>query len=102
MYDVQDLENEPINSQRLRAEPSLFLLYSLIAFWYSKLPKHQSGKVHVNWQGKTMITFSDAIAPVRRCVWATHLFQHPRIRTHVEKLSSNTRNAILNALAIAT
>jgi len=86
----------------LRVEPCLFLLHTLIAFWYSQLPKRQSGKVHIRWQGKTTIAFSDAIATVRRCLWDAHLFQHPRIRTHVEKLPPSARNAILDALALAT
>ncbi|MCA9038569.1 MAG: transposase [Planctomycetaceae bacterium] len=86
----------------LRVEPCLFLLHTLTAFWYSKLPTHQSGKITVGWRGKTSITFSDAIAAVRRCLWDVHLFQHPRIRPHVEKLPQSAKNAILDALAFVT
>jgi hypothetical protein len=86
----------------LRVEPCLFLLYTLIAYWYSQLPARQSGTIHIAWHGKTKITFSDAIAAVRRCVWEDRLFQHPQIRPHVDKLPHSTKNAILNALTLIT
>ena len=86
----------------LRVEPCLFLLHTQIAFWYSQLPECQSGMIHVCWRGKATITFSDAIASVRRHLWDVHLFQQPRIRTHFEKLPRPTRNAILDALALVT
>jgi hypothetical protein len=86
----------------LRVEPCLFLLHSLISFWYARLPQRESGKIHLSWHGKSAITFSDAIAAVRHNLWAAHLFQHPRIRHHVEQLPRSTKNLILNALALVT
>lgn len=86
----------------LRVEPCLFTLYTLIVYWYDHLPTRERGKIRVKWQGKTALTFSDIIATVRRNAWDDHLFQHPRNRATVEKLPRRTRNAILNALALAT
>lgn len=90
-----------IRNTVLRVEPCLFLLHTLTAFWYAQLPQHQTGKIRIRWHGKLTITFSDALAAVRRNLWDAHLFQHPRILTRVEKLPRSTRNAILDALALA-
>lgn len=37
-----------VRNTELRVERCLFLRYSLIAFWYSKLPQRHSGEVLVN------------------------------------------------------
>lgn len=86
----------------LRVEPCLFLLYTLVAYWYAHVPKREQGKIHAAWNGKKVITFTDAMIAVRRNAWDDYLFQPPPNRCDVEKISRKTRNAILNALALAS
>ena len=57
----------------LRAEPSLFGLYSAVALWYAALPDRDRQNIEPTWTGKTTVwagkttaTFSDAITLVRR------------------------------------
>ena len=91
-----------IRNTVLRVEPCLFLLYTLIVFWYARLPSRNRRVIRINWHGKTTIAFSDAIAAVRRNAWEDRLFPQLRVHRHVEKLPRNTRNTILDALALAT
>ena len=85
----------------LRAEPCLFCLYTLVVYWYVHLPRSKQQKLQVDWNGKTAIAFSDAMASVRRSAWDEYLFQQPTGRPTVEKINSHTKKAILDALAIA-
>jgi hypothetical protein len=39
---------------------------------------------------------------VRRSAWEKYIFQQPRLRGQVEKLSGTTKKRILDALALAT
>jgi hypothetical protein len=57
--------------------------------------------IHSGWHDKTALTFTDAKASVRRNAWDEFLFQPTPQRPAVEKLARKTRNAILNALALA-
>jgi hypothetical protein len=86
----------------LRAEPCLFCLYTLVVYWHAHLPKKDRTKIHARWHGKKSLTFTDAMASVRRSAWDEFLFQPTHQRTSVDKIVSKTRNAILNALALAT
>ena len=86
----------------LRVEPCLFGLFTLIVHWHAHLPQRDRTTIHMNWNGKTALTFSDAIASVRRSAWEEYLFQPAQKRPTVEKLSPKTKNTILNALALAT
>jgi hypothetical protein len=83
----------------LRAEPCLFLLYSLVAYWYAQLGK---AAIWYRWCGKTSITFTDAITAVRRSVWETCLFQQPELGGHIEKLPHDAKKLVLDALSLAT
>ncbi|NJO55882.1 MAG: hypothetical protein HC834_05455 [Rhodospirillales bacterium] len=85
----------------LRAEPCLFALYTLIVYWYVHLPKKDRQVIHAHWRGKTTLTFTDAMASVRRNAWDEFLFQPTPKRPAIEKLTRKTRNAILNALGLA-
>lgn len=86
----------------LRAEPCIFLAYTLVAYWFTQLPKKQRGTIFVRWQGKTSITFADAMAAVRRSAWDQHLFQHPLQMPLVEKIPPKFKNQILDALTLVT
>jgi hypothetical protein len=58
----------------LRAEPSLFGLYSVVALWYEQLPSEAQGELGADWEGKATVTFSDAITAVRRWLWVNWAF----------------------------
>ncbi len=53
----------------LRAAPCLFGLYTVVALLYEALPASKRTGA-VEWPGKTATTFSDALAAVRRWLWA--------------------------------
>lgn len=84
----------------LRAEPSLFLLYSLIAYWYVQLPKSEQ-VIHISWEGKQHVTYSDAITSVRRNAWQNYLFPQTDSDPTVEKLTKKKTTQILNAITLA-
>jgi hypothetical protein len=84
----------------LRVEPCLFCLYTLVVYWFDHLPRRSRETIHVNWAGKTSITFSDALTSVRYNAWDHYLFPHSMPRTPVEKLTARRKKAILNALAL--
>jgi hypothetical protein len=54
----------------LRAAPSLFGLFSVVALLYAHLPARPTHGTQLAWVGKQDITFSDALAAVRRWVWS--------------------------------
>jgi len=85
----------------LRAEPCLFGLYSLIALWFSALPTGTQQRIVVSWTGKASITFSDAIASVRRQVWTIYINQHPKLKPAVDKLSAREKTALIRTIALA-
>ncbi|MCA9052190.1 MAG: hypothetical protein KDA75_00055 [Planctomycetaceae bacterium] len=86
----------------LRAEPCLFLLYTLIVYWHAHLPQQVRSTIRIFWHGKQSLTFSDAMANVRRNAWDEFLFPSPLRPPHIEKLTPKIRNTILNALALTT
>jgi hypothetical protein len=85
----------------LRAAPCLFGLYTVVACLYSQLPRHYSRERAVQWQGKAVVTFSDAITAVRRWLWREWVFAIPGHREAFEKLSRPFRRLLLHALAPA-
>ena len=84
----------------LRAEPCLFCLYALIVSWFDHLPRRSRQTIHVNWTGKTRISFSDARTSVRRNAWNDYRFPHPTKNAPVEKLTARRKQTILDALAL--
>lgn len=84
----------------LRAAPCLFGLYSVVALLYAALPqgKRQGG---VRWPGQETVTFSDALAAVRRWLWSDWVFPQADGGAAVEKLPAPMREIILSALASA-
>jgi hypothetical protein len=84
----------------LRAAPCLFGLYSAVALLYHALPaEHRTGAVA--WPGKTGVTFSDALAAVRRRIWADGVFAQVDPHAGVAKLPAALRELLLTALAPA-
>jgi hypothetical protein len=69
-------------------------------YWFDHLPKRNRETIHVDWTGKTSITFPDALTSVRYNAWDDYLFPHSTPRTPVEKLTARRKTNILNALAL--
>jgi hypothetical protein len=85
----------------LRAAPCIFGLFSFIALFYSRLPRRVVGHPVVKWQGKSNVTFSDALTVVRRCLWERWIYTHPAIRRTYSKIPPHLRETLLFALAPA-
>jgi hypothetical protein len=84
----------------LRAAPCLLGLYSLVALLFAALPRARRAG-GVRWPGKAVVTFSDALAAVRRWLWAEGVFPQAGGAAAVEKLPPSLREIILSALAPA-
>jgi hypothetical protein len=84
----------------LRVAPCLFGLYSVVASLYNELPaRRRVGSIE--WPGKTGVTFSDALAAVRRWVWAEGVFARVEGGSAVAKLPATLREIVYSALAPA-
>ena len=85
----------------LRAAPCLFGLYSLVVLLYARLPSQLRCRIHVRWQGKQRITFSDAITAVRRWLWTDCIFATAGYRRALSQFPPDLCQILLNALAPA-
>jgi hypothetical protein len=85
----------------LRAAPCLFGLYSVVACLYSQLPRRYARERAVEWKGKMVVSFSDAITAVRRWLWLQWVFAIPGYTVAFEQLSRPFRSLLLHALAPA-
>jgi hypothetical protein len=84
----------------LRAAPCLFGLYSVVAVLYRALPEaKRSGPLR--WPGKSGVTFSDALAAVRRWLWSEWVLPRAGAGTLLEKLPGPLHEVLLAALAPA-
>jgi DDE superfamily endonuclease len=84
----------------LRAAPCLLGLYSVVATLFHQLPPGQrSGGVA--WPGKVGVSFSDALAAVRRWVWAEGVFTRAGADTALQQLPPAVRELLLSGLAPA-
>ncbi|WP_246196302.1 hypothetical protein [Aquisphaera giovannonii] len=84
----------------LRATPCLFGLYSVVAWLYSELPAGRRAGA-IEWPGKAVVTFSDALAAVRCWVWAEGVFARVDGGPAIEKLPPSLREIVYAALAPA-
>jgi hypothetical protein len=84
----------------VRAAPCLFGLYSAVALLFHHLPQTKRTGA-IQWPGKETITFSDALAAVRRWLWTEWVFPQAQRDTAVQKLPEPLRELILSALAPA-
>src|SRR5690242_3109678 len=85
----------------LHAEPCLFGLYSVVASLYEHLPEEAQAEVGVDWEGKTAVTFSDAITAVRRWLWTNWAFEKGCHDDPLAKLPESLWRTLLYALAPA-
>jgi hypothetical protein len=82
----------------LRAAPCLFGLYSVVAMLYASLPPEcRVGRL--NWPGKATVTFSDAMAAVRRWIWSEGVFSRLPGGPSIKKLPPPVREVLYAALA---
>jgi hypothetical protein len=81
----------------LRQTACLFGIYSLVALAYAQLPKAKQ-RLLLLWPGKKMLTFSDALAAVRRQLWHEWFFLGGAGGHSVEKIPRIAEDALLDAL----
>jgi hypothetical protein len=84
-----------------RAEPCLFGLYSVVTLLYERLPPEARAGACVDWEGKSAVTFSDAITAVRRWLWTSWAFATAGHEDPFAKLPEPLRQTLLYALAPA-
>jgi hypothetical protein len=84
----------------LRVTPCLFGLYSVVASLYHALPVNMRVGA-IAWPGKTGVTFSDALAAVRRWVWSDGVFAQVEGGSAIEQLPDPVRAILYSALAPA-
>ncbi len=84
----------------LRAAPCLLGLYSVVALLFMALPE-QERRVSVQWPGKAVVTFSDALTAVRRWLWSEWVFPQAGGATAVQQLPEPLRTLVFSALAPA-
>ena len=84
----------------LRAAPCLLGLSAAVAILFHPLPESKRTGA-VEWPGKTVTTFSDALAAVRRWLWAESLLPQAGQTMGLEKLPEPVRDLLLTTLAPA-
>lgn len=85
----------------LRAAPCRFGLYSVVAGGYTRSPESLRARV-ADWPGKVGVTFSDALASVRRWFWVEGVFPQAESGAEIQKLSPEVRDFLLAAMTPAT
>ncbi len=84
----------------VRATPCLLGLYSVVALLYDALPA--TARVGgVDWPGKSIVAFSDALCAVRLRLWSETVFREAGIGPGLEKLPEAVRDLLCTALASA-
>ena len=81
----------------LRAAPCLLGLYTAVALLYQALPAAQRTGA-ITWPGKSGVTFSDALAAVRRWLWREWVFPQAEGHTALAKLPAPLQDFLLSAL----
>jgi hypothetical protein len=84
----------------LRAGPCLLGLYSVVALLFAALPEPQR-RGSVQWPGKAVVTFSDALSAVRRWLWSSWVFPQAAGSTAVQQLPDPLQALLFSALAPA-
>ena len=84
----------------LRAAPCLFGLYAVVALLFVALPQPER-QGSVNWPGKAVVTFSDALTAVRRWLWSSWVFPQAAGGTPIQQLPDPLRALVFSALAPA-
>jgi hypothetical protein len=86
----------------LRTTPALLALFSIVTLWTHDLAKSQKLKPRTAaWYSKSVLTFSDAIAAVRREIWAHQISFMSRPRRDRIEIPIHIWRRMENALAYA-
>jgi hypothetical protein len=86
----------------LRTAPCLLGCFSLVALIFARLNSDRTPPVRAwPWHARQQVTFSDAIAAVRRVSWGEVLKQSPEHRAF-SKLTPALRRLLLDRLSFAT
>ncbi len=79
-----------------RTTPALLGLFSLIALWAQDLYAATTPTPRTaSWYPKPLLTFSDALATVRRELWAHHHFRMSTTTTEIAQIPRATINALI-------
>jgi hypothetical protein len=84
-----------------RAEPCLFGLYSVVTLLYTRLPEAAQRQRAIDWVGKEGLTFSDALAAVRRWLWQGWVLSQPEFGPAFAQLPADLQQTLLRGLAPA-
>ncbi|MAF08928.1 hypothetical protein CMK11_03540 [Candidatus Poribacteria bacterium] len=85
-----------------RATPALLGLYSIITLMADRRAKRGALPIRgAAWYAKGKVTFSDAIASVRRLLWAVSIYSMSPEISDVRKLKSQMVDRLTNALCYA-
>jgi hypothetical protein len=85
-----------------RTTPALLGLFSLITLWAQHLCGETSPPPRsATWYSKTLPTFSDALALVRRELWADHDFRTSATAAEIVQFPQTTFNALIGAACYA-
>jgi hypothetical protein len=86
----------------LRTTPALLGLFSIVTLWAHDIAQdHAIAPRTAAWYPKTSLTFSDAIAAVRRKLWAQQIYSTSPQNTEIIKISKALSDRMANALAYA-
>ncbi len=86
----------------LRTTPALLGLFSLVTLWAHALASHHTFAPRTAaWYPKPELTFSDAIAAVRREIWAQQISFMSRQGGEIIKIPREVWDRMANALAYA-
>jgi hypothetical protein len=87
----------------LRTTPILLGLFSIVTLWAHDLSKSRKLKPRTAaWYPKAVLTFSDAIAAVRREIWAHQISFMSRPHRDSIEIPRHIWHRMQNALAYAT
>src|SRR4051794_30750255 len=85
-----------------RTTPALLGLFSLIALWAQDLYGRTTPPPRTaSWYAKPLPTFSDALALVRRELWASHDFRISAATAEIVQIPQATLNALIGAACYA-
>jgi hypothetical protein len=83
----------------LRAAPCWFGLFSVVTLLYAQLSPCRTHGVQVARVGKQAVTFTDALAAMRRWVWSEWMVAMAGHQEAFAQLPDSFRNTLLSALA---
>jgi hypothetical protein len=86
----------------LRQAPCLLGLFSLVALAFHALIRGRTPEPRTDpWYAKAGVTFADAIAAVRRALWAETILSGAAQHTAFQKLPDDVRDMLLDHLSLA-